>query len=407
MKKNALILLSLFIMLLYGCGVPFQKKLDVYLMNGDYQLADQLIDTEKAKGYQYNDKNELLYYFDKGSVTQMLGEYKLSSDFLTKADDMIDALYTRSAGDEVNSFLSNDLSLKYTGEDFEQVMVNILNALNYMYAGDFSSARVEVKKVNNKLNLFADKYGDKAIYTDDAFARYLSAFCYEVNGDVNDAYIDYKKSYEQYQKYSVLYGVAVPETIKQDLLRTAGELNFTEDVDNYKKEFGDTVFTPANELKKEGEIMVVVYDGMPAYKVEGYGHMPMFTVRGYAVSSMEVSAQGVTGRPFVAQDLSVMAVKNLETKNGLILLKSVGRDIVKSLVKQIPFGSLFVSEDKADTRSWRTIPARFQVVRMAVPTGNVKALVKLTSVSGIEKVLPFEFNLKAGQKKVIPVFSLN
>jgi hypothetical protein len=394
-------------MLLYGCGVPFQKKLDVYLMNGDYQLADQLIDTEKAKGYQYNDKNELLYYFDKGSVTQMLGEYKLSSDFLTKADDMIDALYTRSAGDEVNSFLSNDLSLKYTGEDFEQIMVNILNALNYMYAGDFSSARVEVKKVNNKLNLFTDKYGDKAIYTDDAFARYLSAFCYEVNGDVNDAYIDYKKSYEQYQKYSVLYGVAVPETIKQDLLRTAGELNFTEDVDNYKKEFGDTVFTPANELKKEGEIMVVVYDGMPAYKVEGYGHMPVFTVRGYAVSSMEVSAQGVTGQPFVAQDLSVMAVKNLETKNGLILLKSVGRNIVKSLVKQIPFGSLFVSEDKADTRSWRTIPARFQVVRMAVPAGNVKALVKLTNVSGIEKVLPFEFNLKAGQKKVIPVFSLN
>src|ERR1035437_3023812 len=238
MKKIISMILLAFLFILTGCGVPFHKQLDMYMMNGQYDLADQLIDTEKANGSEYNDKNTLLYYFDKGSVTQMLGEYKLSSDFLDKADDMIDKLYTKSAVDEAGAFLSNDLNIKYAGEDFEQVMVNIMKALNFMYEDNFDAARVEVKKVNNKLNLFADNDGDKAIYTDDAFARYLSGFCYEANGDINDAYIDYKKSFETYQKYTVIYGITAPDEVKSDLMRLSAVLGFTEDYEAYKKDFG-------------------------------------------------------------------------------------------------------------------------------------------------------------------------
>src|ERR1035437_1010899 len=408
MKKIISMILLAFLFILTGCGVPFHKQLDMYMMNGQYDLADQLIDTEKANGSEYNDKNTLLYYFDKGSVTQMLGEYKLSSDFLDKADDMIDKLYTKSAVDEAGAFLSNDLNIKYTGEDFEQVMVNILKALNYMYLDDFSAARVEVKKVNNKHNLFADTYGDKAIYTDDPFARYLSGFCYEANGDINDAYIDYKKSYETYRKYSAIYGVSPPDSVKQDLLRTAAALNFTDDIEMYKKEFGTITYMTRPELEKRAEILIVVYDGMPAYKVEGLAHMPVFNVRGYSVSNIEVYAQGVTGTPFVAQDLSTMAVKNLENKNAWILLKSVARGVVKDLIKQfVPLGSLFVGEEKADTRSWRTIPARFQMIRLSLPPGDIKALVKLYSVNGIEREIPFDLKLRAGQKKVLPIYCFN
>ena len=405
MKKISVLVLSIFLLILTGCGAPFRKTLDMYLMNGQYELADQLIEAEKASGWEYNEKNELLYYFDKGSVTQMLGEYKVSSDFLSKADEMIEKLYTKSAIDEAGAFLSNDLNIKYAGEDFEQVMVNILKALNYMYADDFAAARVEVKKVNNKLNLFADNYGDKAIYTDDAFARYLSGFCYEANGDLNDAYIDYKKSYETYQKYSVLYGVMAPDSVKEDLLRTTSALKFKPEFEAYKIEFGDIPYNTREELARLSEILVVVYDGMPAYKMEGAGHMPVFSIRGYSVSGIEVFAQGVTGTPFVAQDLSTMAVRNLENKNAWILLKSVARNVVKDLVKEfVPMGKLFVGEEKADTRSWRTLPARFQTVRLAVEPGDVNLLVKLYSVRGVEKELKYDMKLKAGQKKVLPIY---
>lgn len=405
MKKIFVLALLSCFLILSGCGAPFHKKLDTYLMNGQYSLADELIEAEKAKGWEYNDKNELLYYFDKGSVTQMLGNYKISGEFLDKADLMMEKLYTKSAVDEAGAFLSNDLNIKYAGEDFEQVMVSILKALNFMYMDDFDAARVEARKVNNKLNYFADTYGDKAIYTDDAFARYLTGFCYEAAGDMNDAYIDYKKSYETYGKYSVLYGVMAPDGLKADLIRTALALKFDEEAEAYKNEFGAISYADNAKLRNSAEIMVVVYDGMPAYKTEGAGHMPVFSVRGYSVSSVEVYARGVTGTPFVAQDLSTMAVRNLENKNGWILLKSVTRNVVKNLLKEIaPISKLFLGEDKADTRCWRTIPSRFQVVRMAVEPGRTQALVKIQSVRGEEREEVFELDLKAGQKKVLPVY---
>ena len=57
MKKSIALSLVLFLLLLSGCGVPFHTKLDAYLMKGQYDLADKLIDTERDKGTEYNEKN--------------------------------------------------------------------------------------------------------------------------------------------------------------------------------------------------------------------------------------------------------------------------------------------------------------------------------------------------------------
>jgi hypothetical protein len=403
MKKINVLLPVLLCVLLAGCAVPFRKTLDTYIMTGQYDLADKLIDKEKTSGNEYNDKSELIYLFDKGSVTQMLGNYKISSDFMQKADDMIEKLYTRSAVDETYSFLSNDLSIKYSGEDFEQVMVNILAALDYMYTGDFQSARVEVKKVNNKINLIADSYGDKAIYRDDAFARFISGFCYEANGEINDAYIDYKHALKAYEKYNQYYGTQVPLEAKEAVVRCALALGFKDDVEEFNKQYGPLNTTPEDQLNKKSELLFVVYDGMPAYKVEGSFHMPVFQGRGYELDSLDAYAQGLTFSAFTAQDVSKMAVKNLEVRVGVILLKKAASSVVKNLASQVPILKYFVQEDRADTRSWRTIPARFQLVRMAVTPGKMKASLVLNNAEG-SKELDFSYNLKPGQKKVVPVF---
>ena len=370
-KKIVLLAVSAILLLLTGCGIPFQRKLDMYMTAGQYKEADALIDSEKThpKENIYNDKNELLYFFDKGAVLQMGRQFGRSTDFLEKADDRIDKLYTRSVVNEVGSFLSNDLALDYSGEDFEQTMVEILKALNYMYAGDFDNARVEVKRVNNRLNVFADKYGDKAIYTDDAFARYISAFAYEALGEVNDSYIDYKKSFKAYEKYNRVYGTEIPLFIKQDVLRTAEALHFDERHAEYENKWGKTRLHPGKELKDKGEVLVVVYDGLPAYKIDD-NTWPKFINRGYALSGVSAKCGDQEFAGFVSQDVSRMAIKNLETKNMQILAKKVGSSVVKSLAKKVPILSLFVAEDKADTRSWRTIPSRFHIIRMDLAPGR-------------------------------------
>jgi hypothetical protein len=406
-KKIVLLAVSAILLLLTGCGIPFQRKLDMYMTAGQYKEADALIDSEKThpKENIYNDKNELLYFFDKGAVLQMGMEYGRSTDFLEKADDRIDKLYTRSVVNEVGSFLSNDLALDYTGEDFEQTMVEILKALNYMYAGDFDNARVEIKRVNNRLNVFADKYGDKAIYTDDAFARYISAFAYEALGEINDSYIDYKKSLKAYEKYNKFYGTEIPPFIKQDVLRTADALHFDSDIAEFTNQWGKVDFVPSNRLKEKGEVLVVVYDGLPAYKIDD-NKWPKFIDRGNALADVRAVAGGTEYQGFVSQDVSRMAIKNLETKNMQILAKKVGSSLVKGLAKNFPVLNLFVTEDKADTRSWRTIPARFHIIRMALAPGKQVISVELFPASGgdlrVEKV---SVDVKKGKKIVVPVFS--
>jgi len=408
-KKTMVFAVTAVLILLTGCGIPFQRKLDMYMTAGQYKEADALIDSEKThpKENIYSDKNELLYFFDKGAVLQMDGNFGRSTGFLEKADDKIDKLFTRSVMNEVGSFLSNDLALDYTGEDFEQTMVEILKALNYMYSGDFNNARIEVKRVNNRLNVFADKYGDKAIYTDDAFARYISAFAYDALGEINDAYIDYKKSLKTYEKYNQVYGTEIPPFIKQDVLRTADALHFDSDIAEYENNWGKVDFTPVKQLKDKGEVLVVVYDGLPAYKIDD-NKWPKFIDRGYALSKATAKCGDTECAGFVSQDVSRMAIKNLETKNMQILAKKVGSSLVKSLAKNVPILSLFVSEDKADTRCWRTIPARFHIIRMALAPGKKTIEVRLFPASGGDpRVEKIDVNVKQGKKQAVPVYAFS
>lgn len=408
-KKSVLLIACFAVFFLAGCGVPHHKRLDLVLASGNYEAAAELIEAEKAKpkDYAYRENSELLYYFDRAAVAQMRGLYSASSEDLTKADDLIEKLYTKSVTKELSAFIQNDTNLDYSGEDFEQVMVNIMRALNYMYAGDMQGAAIEARKVNHKLNVFADAYGDKAIYTDDAFARYISALAFEATGEFNDALIDYKKSVKAYAKYAAVYGTDFPQQPLSDLFRITGAMNYTDEIETLKAEYGAIPYISYKELKTKGEVIVVVYDGLPAYKVDKNG-WPSYVQRGKNVLSVKITAaDGSAADAFVSQDLSAMAVKNLETRIGLIFAKKMVSGAVKELAKQVPVLALFVTSDRADTRSWRTIPSRFYLGRMPVKPGKsaVKVTVETAGAKGpVAEEFLFDVDLKPGKKTVIPVY---
>lgn len=337
---------------------------------------------------------------------------------------MIDDMYTKSATAEISSFFTNDLSLPYEGEDFEQVMVNVIKSLNYMYFGDFESARVEVKKVDNKLKLLSDKMEGKNEYKEDAFARYLSAFCYEERGELNDAYIDYRKSLAAYEQYSENYSTPVPDAVKKDLLRLSEALHLTEQYQAYKEQFGFMPYTKQADMKGKGEVMLVIYDGQAPYKINKEA-IPVFVDRGTIVSSVEVvTDEDKNYNSYVAEDVSSIAKKNLAQKMDLIEAKGLARAVVKEvavqvakeagkeLLKNLPMGGFLADmagnayktqTEVADTRSWQTLPGRFHIVRFITNgTQAVKLKMHLTDGSVREKVI--KIKVKPGGKKAIPVY---
>jgi uncharacterized protein len=403
-KRAVLFVFTLLIIILTGCGIPFQKKLDMYLQAEQYKEADALIEAEKTSPKEgiYNGKNELLYFFDKGAVLQMVKDYAGSTAALAKADDKIDALYTKSILNEAESLLSDENALEYRGEDFERVMVNILESLNFMYAGDFNGARVEVKKIDRKLNLFSDEYGDKCIYTEDAFARYLSGFAYEALGEMDNAFIDYKKSLKAYEKYASVYGTAVPEFIKSDVLRAAGAVKNTEAIAEYEAAWGEKpAYTPYKELKNKGDVMLVFYNGMSPVKYDS-DSWPKYRDRGAAITEAVAEVDGSQFKSQAAQEVSIMAAKNLDNRTGLILAKKAASNLVKgffaALTKSKP------EKEKADIRCWKTIPSRFDIIRMELAPGKKEIKVHLSPVDGEPRDVKMSIDIKTGEKKVLPVF---
>ncbi len=434
MQNKKVILTALTILILYGCAVMnFYKKLDTFIMAGEYGAADGVIETEKS---QYKGEHELLYYFDKGAVLQMLGDYRGSINYLNKAENKIDSLFTKSITKELSSFFSNDMNLPYEGEDFEKVMVHILKALNFMYMGDFSGTLVEARKVNNLMNLLSSRYEGKSIYKEDAFARYLSAFAYEAKGEINDAYIDYKKSYKIYEDYQKLYGTEIPSILKQDILRTAEAMKFYDELENFKKIFGDINYIKYRDLKEKGEILIVIYDGMAPYKISKTQSVtvnengnaavisvafPNFVEKGYVVQETSVSLDNLNYKSYVVEDVAKIAVKTLEDKNGLIAAKTIARASAKYFagkkIREAAKNNLLVNiitnvyataSEQADTRSWRTLPARFHILRMPINIG--KHELKLILILNNGQVIEQQINIKItkpNQKKVIPIFRFN
>ena len=426
----AVLLLFLF---LNGCaGMQVAKKVERSMAAGDYAGALAAIEKDKK---QYAGANSLLYYFDRGALLQRMGDYSASSTDLEEGELLIEKLYGTSVTEAMASMLVNDMSMSYTGEDFEQVMVHIIKELNYLYKHDLQGAMVEARKVNTRLVQLSDKYGKEGVYKQDAFARYLAAFAREAEQDYNGAYIDYKKAYQAFEWYGKHYGMSMPLMIKEDLLRLSRWVGFDDEYRHWRKAFGDDIPEPGRRSRQRSELLLVIYDGMVPVKHTRYvakpiedpdGNpytlkvaFPVFEPRLPVISRVRLGLpDGQVAVSQLMEPLAAIAIQNLEQRIGLIMVKAIARATAKYIaayqVRKVARSQLvnlatniftFVTE-RADTRSWRTLPNRFHLLRVCLPAGQHDLELRLVSLEGEARPggRPLSVSLKEGEKKVMPLY---
>ncbi|MBP1691286.1 MAG: hypothetical protein H6Q32_638 [Bacteroidetes bacterium] len=406
--------LSLF---LSSCGISteFTRSLDADVARGDYGNA---LETVRDHRKAYGDKSSVLYNLDMGLLFHYAGQQDSSTAYLLAAEREIEDLYTRSVSLEAMSLLLNDNVLPYEGEDFEKVLVNIFLALNFAEKGEEDEAVVEARKVDLKLREYARQYEGKNAYQEDAFARYLSGVLYESNGEINDAFISYRKAHEAYETYAAQFGTPAPDCLLDDLVRTAGRLGFTEDALHYQ-ELGGKAFDRSGVTA--GSLVVVAYAGLSPIKSEvrssvsiadgdGTIHtfqiaLPKFTPRYAGSRTYAVQVRGnrdslaiASAQTRLAEDVTAIASRVLDDRLALVYLKSGGRALLKFLAAEKAkaalkksgggsesgersgntlvnlLGSLALdivvgATEKADVRTWRTLPAQFQVSRLMLEPG--------------------------------------
>jgi len=316
-------------------------------LSRQYSEAVNLLNKHRK---EYGSGNELLYFYDLGMVLHLSGEYTESAAVFERSKRRYDELYTQSLTKLAGSWLVNDYTLPYQGEDFERVLVNVFQAMNYARAGQINEALVEARDVNAVLNAINLRYPEKQknVYRNDAFAQFLSGIFFEVSGgkqEINDAFIFYKKALAIYEgDYRENYGfAAAPRLLKENLLRTAKVIGARE-FDEYRREFSGAAAVSAG-AKNPAQIYVLIYHGFAPQKIQDKflapipdGHLlkiafPKYERRFYEPLAGDFCAQNSASRvcaaPEIAEDIESIAIKDLASRKIRIMAKAALRPLAK------------------------------------------------------------------------------
>lgn len=392
------------------------------LSTGKYD--DALREVEKQSGSK---TGQVLYLLDKGMVLRMKRDFAGSNKALEAAKAEMERLYAESVSENALSFIVNDATVSYAGDDYEQVLVHLYMALNYLELGQLDEARVEALQVDIKLREIGENIsGDK--FTEDAFSRYLTGLIYEEMGEWSDAMIAYRKAYEAYKKYQVNYGLAIPDPLKRDLLRLAHRLRLTNEAIKYRREFGiDDSQEDGTLHEHEGELVYVLNNGLAPIKRErivnattpsssvmaGAGTpskqkspalpvivtiaLPYYQSRSSDVLRARISVSGRQASTQIMEDIDAIARASLSARMPAITARTIARAIAKGAIQESVdragknrnndpavelLGSLLVrvaavATERADTRSWLTLPANIQLARLSLPPGSYNVSVDL------------------------------
>ena len=257
-----------------GCGPSVNRYLliETSLRSHDPKGADTIVQLAEK---EYGEKGRVLYGMDRGMTLQLAGDYQQSNAVLERAEEELDRLYTRRIRTETLAFLTSDTALPYEGDPYEQVLINVLKALNYAVLGQWQDALVEARRIDHRLNVLSDRTREKNAYRDDGFARYLSGILYESTGDVNNAFIAYRKAYETFESTSSWSHTAIPSQLRVDLLRAAEALHFTQELAEYQGLFPDTRWETSSALQQLAQVVVISYNGRAPHKEDQFLDLPI------------------------------------------------------------------------------------------------------------------------------------
>ena len=369
---------------------------------------------ETLERQRYPQRDQLLYLLNKAMLERMNGDYAASNRTFETAKTRMEELRGLSLREQGQSLVINDATRSYAGEEFEQVLVHLYMALNYLQLGDRIDARVEALQVDERLREITQRLPENR-YTEDALARYLTGMIYEELGERSDAMIAYRKAYEAYRRYGQNYSVAIPESLKHDLLRLSQQMGLTGETQQYRKEFRIERWMSADELTEQGELIFLLHNGLAPIRREhavtvpdpASGHfvriaVPYYETRLTPVDGARVTAGGTSASAEVAEDIRAIALKDLETKMPAITARALARAVLKAQMakaarenarqqNQNNAGAAVAAmaveiaglvTERADTRSWLTLPARIHLARLPLPPGTYTVKVDLLGDDG-------------------------
>jgi uncharacterized protein len=303
------------------------------------------------------------------------------------------------------SYIINDKLRAYEGHDYEKVMLTTRLALDHLARGDFTSARVAIKRTHEREALIAElrakeveeveaqakKKGAKTSFKDlggyptetidtpevnalrnsfqSAFSHYLAGFVYEALGEPSLAAAGYRQATELQPNLSILEeGLAGLDRRSSPAAGDVCDVLFV-------IETGTVAGRQSAQF-----ILPIPYDFQWLYVPVSF---PVMSRRTGGTPPNELRVDGMNALSVTTiTDVDVMARRALKDEMPGIMLRSIVRSTAKALAERqasrkdksglsmiaVTLGALLT--ESADERGWRTLPAAISVARGSLPRGT-------------------------------------
>ncbi len=440
-----LVVLLVFLLSFDSCMTWYDKRqgYNSAIEHQDWRSASEWLNKEGNK----RSRNRLLFLLEQGFVQRQSGYLRASNRSWLEADQLMED-FRKKQGSEMLALISNPMMKPYQAEDAEFVLVHYYLALNFLELKEFESALVECRRIQLRMQELEDKYKGKNRYSCDAFVLMLSGMIYEAMGNSNDAFIAYRNAYNCYQEVAKKqFDTEAPQSLKEDILRTARKNGFLDELDRYEKEWG-IQWNP--DTLRSAEIIILVNHGLGPVKaenslsffmVQGAGGVVNFTDESGTLnfpfmmpsSSEEKSALGrvqslriafpkyvtrdkrydqleltMGGQVFplaVVENVNAIAFQSLEDRKARELGNSLMRLAVKKGIEMAlreqdqTLGAIVglagAISEKADTRHWQTLPYEVLMKRIPVQAGSHQLILNWKGVQS--KADTFSVSIKPGE----------
>lgn len=409
-------------------GVP--SSVPSYL--SDAERTKQL-DVRNILKDDLDGSNASLARLERGRIAHLKGDFAASEEEFKQAIELSRKFEERAkisvsaVTDQLTSLVYNDSVIDYEPAGFERVMMYHFQALNYLARGNLDSAAVEVRRANDEQERSLKAHerevaeaqkasAEKGIGWSDlskdvanalgnskavgnsvknsfqnAYTFYMSGVVHELQNEPNDAYIDYKKALEIANQNRF---------IQRDVARLANALSMTDDIARYSRQFSRVFAEVKKQNADDVDLVVLFEDGLVPEKkaiklplpIPGVAGLTAFAIPTYEVSAvppqpLEIRAgKGLIGKTERICALDSLAVKDYQEKAPAMLARQVLRTVAKGAATAAAahygggLGSLAsstyaVATERADTRSWRSLPQNAQLLRLPVKAATDLELV--------------------------------
>ena len=356
--------------------------------------ASLAIAEAKDKGQE-----DVLASLDKGMLRRITNDYSASNQILEVAKQKIETLHGISITENLAAVTINETLRGYEGDRYEQLLLHAYMAMNYIQLGQMDAARVEMLQANVKMM----EWGEEP--EEDAFLRYLEGMIYESLGELDSALISYRKAYIVYKEKGGNQYPLAPVAIKKDLLRLLALQGLWNEYESYKNDFGMAGYKPVTKSNASGELIIILNNGLapirsetaiPIFSSEIQQNLRVaFPIYRYPRQNLLAPKISVNQKQYsmeTVEDVDALARYSLEQAMSGIMLRATARAAVKYNTQHTAQDSSAMAgllmtvtnliTERADTRSWTTLPQEIQLKRILLPVGEHQLQIQMLNLAG-------------------------